>query len=129
MAGKPGQRSTKALVPPKEYRKSRIDQLDGRYRAVKALKSRQQQLAADLGGDLSYQKQSLTCRVVCLESWIEQQEQKLIAGQPINETLWLSALNCFTGLIGRLGIERQARPIKSLAQYLQDQTKESDHGT
>lgn len=125
MAGKPGQKSTKVLVPPKNYRQTRIEQLDGRYRLVKALKRREEQLAADLGGDLSYQKRSLVCRFVCLESWIEQQEQKLISGKPINETLWLSAMNCFTGIIGRLGLERQARPIKSLQEVLQ---VEEPHG-
>jgi hypothetical protein len=120
MAGKPGQKSTKALVPPKEYRKSRIDQLDGRYRAVRELKRRERALAADLGGDLSVQQACIVARIVCLQSWIENVEQKLIAGQPVNETLWFSALNCLTGLLSRIGIQRRARPIKSLQEYLQE---------
>ncbi len=130
MAGKKGQRSTKRTTLPKNYRPGTLETLDGRYGAVRALRGRWNQLAADLGGAevLSYQEQSLLWRFVCLELWIESVERQLLDGKAIDETKWMSAINCFTGMISRIGLARRARPIQSLQQYLQ-QAECSQEGT
>jgi len=101
---------------PRGYRRNTLDDLDGRYRPVREAKARWSQLASDLGGinELSYQKQSLLWRFVFLEGWIEDQERRMIQGQAVDESKWLSALGSFTSLLSRIGLERKARGISPL---------------
>ena len=102
-----GQYTRKRTTIPKNLRMGTVEALDGRYVVVKLLKGRWTQLTNDLGGaaELSYQEQSICWRLVALESWIEEQERRLLAKEPINEMQWLSALNCMIGLVNRIGIK------------------------
>ena len=116
MAGVPGQRSTKQVNVPRGYQRNALSDLDGRFKPIREAKARWSQLASDLGGinELSYQKQSLLWRFVFLEGWIEDQERRMIQGQAVDESKWLSALGSFTSLLSRIGLERKARQISPL---------------
>ena len=128
MAGIPGQQPTKRTSVPVRYQKDGVSHLDGRYGAVKAVKARWSELAADLGGlsELSYQKRSLLWRFVFLESWIEDQERRMILGQAVDEGKWLTSLSSFTGLLARIGLERKARLISPIALLRQQQSTGTD---
>lgn len=116
MSGVPGQRSTKQVNIARGYGRNTLDDLDGRFKPVREAKARWHQLASDLGGvtELSYQKQSLLWRFVFLEGWIEDQERRMLQGQTVDESKWLSALGSFTSLLSRIGLERKARQISPL---------------
>lgn len=116
MSGVKGQKTTRLVNFAKGYRRTVLDDLDARFRPVREAKARFNQLAADLGGlrELSYQKQSLLWRFVFLEGWIEDQERRMLQGQAVDESRWLAALNSFTSLLSRIGLERKARTISPL---------------
>lgn len=67
---------------------------------------------------MSYQRRSLAWRFVYLESWLEGQERALAEGKKIDEARYLAAINSYVGLLGRLGLERRARPVSTLEGYL-----------
>ncbi|MDP3089636.1 MAG: hypothetical protein Q8N04_03090 [Nitrospira sp.] len=116
MSGLPGQRSTKQVNLARGYRRNVLDDMDGRFKPVREAKARWRQLASDLGGvsELSYQKQSLLWRFVFLEGWIEDQERRMLLGQAVDESKWLSSLGSYTSLLSRIGLERKARQITPL---------------
>lgn len=123
-------KSEKGTRLPARFKKDTLSELDGRVRAVRELKERWRQLASDLGGEsaLSYQRRSLMWRFVCLESWIEDQERRMIQGQTVDESKWLTALNGFVGLLSRIGLERRARPVSPIERLRLQATPAPDPG-
>ncbi len=121
MSGKKGQRSDKGTNVPKGYTRNVLDDLDGRFKPVREVKERARQIMNELGGvdQLSCQRQSLVWRFVCLEGWIQDQERRMLQGEAVDEARWLMALNSFTGLLQRIGLERKARQISPLERLRQ----------
>jgi hypothetical protein len=116
--------SMKATRAPAQFKKDALSTLDGRARAVRELRARWNEVVSDLGGlsELSSQKQSLIWRFVFLESWIEEQERRMLQGEGVEEARWLMALNSFTGLLARIGLERKARVVSPIARLRQQQS-------
>lgn len=114
---------------PERFRPQFIDQLDGRTQTARVLRERLESLERDLGGDLSYQKQSLTRRTIWLESWIETQEAKAAQGEDIDIARQVQAMNSLIGLYRLLGIERQARDALTLHEYLADRARQKEGGS
>jgi hypothetical protein len=117
-------RSNKVTTLPDTYDKALLDGLDQRSRVAKLLRERYAALTNDQGGlgQLSYQRRSLCWRFVHLEAWIEGQERMLAESKTIDESRYLAALNSYTGLLGRLGLDRRARPVQPLSEYLKERT-------
>lgn len=124
MSGKPGQISQKPKFLPDSYDPKILNGLDKRSRVAKLLHARFDQLAADQGGadHLSYAHRSLCWRFLFVEAWLETQERTLSEGGTIDEARYFSALNSYTGLLARLGLNRRARPVRSLTEYLATRT-------
>lgn len=120
MSGKRGQRSQLPTEISERYTSSFLDELDGRSRVARELRSRWSALANAQGGEreLSYMRRSLVSRFVHLEAWLELQEAALANGQKIDESKYFAALNAFTGLLNKLGLERRRKPVQSLNDYL-----------
>jgi len=119
MSGKPGQKGTKATEISKRFRADFLEMLDGRAEVTRTLRERLSALISDLGGldGLSYQEVSLCKRAVHLERLIELRELKLANGGTVDVNEYLSAINCFAGLLGKLGMKRKARTV-TLKDYL-----------
>ncbi len=117
-------RSMKGRNVPRGYTREGLEELDGRVKAVREMRARWGQLAADRGGaeGLSYQEGSFLWRFVFLESWLQGIEQKLLNNEVIDEARWLTGLQAFTGFCTKMGLARRAKPIKRLAQCLQEST-------
>lgn len=101
-----------------------ISRLDGRTELAKALKSRFDSIADDLGGEreLSALKLSLLERLVWLEATLSRIEADLAnTNDPksASETLarWIQAVNSFTGLCKTLGLERKMRNSWDVVDY------------
>lgn len=109
-------------IPPR-YNADWIESLDGRTSLARAVRSRLADLESDLGGHgaLSYQRRSLSKRVVWMEAVIEQKESALARGEDVDQGSLTQAVNSLIGLLKTLGLERQARDAPDLQTYLQRQ--------
>lgn len=106
---------------PAEFRPRFLDTLDGRTQTAKVLRQRLAEIQDDLGGEgaLSYAKRSLARRAVWLEAWLETQEANAAEGGEINIGQQVQAVNSLIGLLKTLGLERKARDIPSLRDYME----------
>jgi len=106
---------------PAEFRPRFLDTLDGRTQTAKVLRQRLAEIQDDIGGEdsLSYAKRSLARRAVWLESWIETQECKAADGEEVAIGQQVQAVNSLIGLYRTLGLERVARDIPSLRDYME----------
>lgn len=104
-------------IPPR-YSANWIESLDMRTSLSRAVRGRLAELEADLGGNLSYQRQSLCKRVVWMEAVIEQKEAALARGEDVGQAELTQAVNSLIGLLKTLGLDRKARDAPSLGEYL-----------
>lgn len=111
---------------PASYSEQWIDKLDGRTQIARVIRDRLAELQTDLGGRdaLSYQQRSLTKRAIWLEAVIEQQEIQLSKGEEIDQGKLTQAVNSLIGLLKTLGLQRQARDVPTLHEYLSSYDKE-----
>ena len=74
----------------------------------------------DLGGaeTLSYAKRSLVERALWLEFWLAQQEQALAGGSDFDVGKWTQAANSLQGILSKLGLERQAKDVPNLSDFI-----------
>jgi hypothetical protein len=101
---------------PTRYRPDFIERLDKRTVLGQAVHTRYHAVIADLGGVdlLSTIKLSHVRRLVTLESMIEGIECRALSGEEVDAGSWTQLLNSWLGVAARLGLERRARPVKSL---------------
>ena len=113
--------STKTMASiPDRYSPDFAERLDGRTSIAKAILGRIEAIESDLGGAdmLSHARRSLIRRVVWLEAIIEHSEQKLAAGEGIDLGGHTQAINSLLGLYRLLGLERRARPTRTLREVM-----------
>lgn len=110
---------------PRQYLGDWLARLDGRTAIAKAVHQRLHHLVADLGGpeSLSYQEQSIIRRIVWLEAVIEQREVQLAKGEEIDESRHVANINALVGLLKSLGLERRAKSVPDLRDYIAEKAK------
>ena len=111
---------TKLQTPPDQFAQGWLNQLDRRTGIAQAMHGRYRALTDDLGGAaaLSYAQRSLAERALWLEYWLAQQEQALAEGKEFDVSRWIQAANSLQGLLAKLGLERRARDVPSLHEFL-----------
>jgi len=106
-----------------KYERGWLDTLDSRTALARDLRSRYDAICADLGGasSLSYMQRSLVERGLWLERFLVLQEQRLAeqGDSEFEASRWIQAVNSLQGIYSRLGLERRARDVPSLPEYLQ----------
>ena len=114
------QRDMAAKQIPEKYSPGYLDNLDGRLAIAQVMRERFRAFTDDLGGadTLSYAKRSLVERALWLEYWLAEQEQALAKGQDFDVARWTQAANALQGILSKLGLERQAKDLPSLNEYL-----------
>ena len=107
-------------TPPERYCTNWLSKLDGRTGIAQVMRERFVALTNDLGGAdrLSYPQRSLAERALWLEYWLAQQEQTLATGGDFDVGKWVQAANSLQGIFSKLGLERQARDVPNLHDYL-----------
>lgn len=102
------------------FQRGWLDRLDSRYGLSRELRARFDAVCADLGGAdrLSYMQRSLIERALWLEHWLATQESSLAKGADFDVGRWVQAANSLQGIFNRLGIERRAKEVPSLTEYL-----------
>ena len=106
---------------PDRYSEDWLAKLDGRTAIARVIRDRLEDLQTDLGGrdSLSYQQRSLTKRAVWMEAVIEQQEIALSRGEPVDQGKLTQAVNSLIGILKTLGLQRKAKDIHSLSDYME----------
>jgi hypothetical protein len=107
-------------TPPKKFNTGWLSELDGRTAIAQEMRERFRAFTDDLGGaeTLSYAKRSLVERALWLEFWLAQQEQALAGGSDFDVGKWVQAANGLQGILSKLGLDRQAKDVPSLNEYL-----------
>jgi len=97
-----------------------LDKLDGRTGVAQVMRQRYQAFTDDLGGAdrLTYSQRSLVERALWLEYYLQQQEQLLATGQEFDVARWTQSVNALQGLLSKLGLERRAKDVPNLADYI-----------
>ena len=105
---------------PDRFRSGWLEALDGRLSLARDLRERFDAVCSDLGGidRLSYMQRSLVERSLWLEYWLASQERELAGGKDFDVGKWVQAANSLQGIYSKLGLQRQARDVPSLAEYL-----------
>lgn len=106
---------------PSKFAHGWLQDLDSRTALARELRERYQALTDDLGGAdrLSYAQRSLAERALWLERFLVLQEQELAHGREFDASRWIQAANSLQGLYKTLGVERKAKEVPSLSEYLQ----------
>ena len=110
----------KTKTPPKKYQLGWLSELDGRTAICQEMRERYIEFTDDLGGrkNLSYAKRSLVERALWLEYWLTTQELALAKGDDFDVARWTQAANSLQGILSKLGLERQAKDVTSLKDYI-----------
>ena len=107
---------------PNRFAAGYLEQLDGRTAIAVEMRARWHSMTDDLGGvdRLSYSQRSLVERALWIEHWIAQQERELAEGriEAFDAGRWTQATNSLLGLYRTLGIERRAKDVTSLSDYI-----------
>ena len=107
-------------APPRNFNTGWLSELDGRTAIAQEMRERFRAFTDDLGGadTLSYAKRSLVERALWLEFWLAQQEQALAGGSDFDVGKWTQAANALQGILSKLGLDRRAKDLPSLNEYL-----------
>ena len=108
---------------PDSYTHDWLERLDGRTRLAQAVRARYDALTNDLCGhaSLSYQRRSLAKRALWQEAVIEQMESALARGEDVDLGRMTQAVNSLQGLYKTLGLDRVAKDVPNLSDYLKAQ--------
>jgi hypothetical protein len=103
-----------------------MSDLDGRTVAARRIKEIVGSISADLGGasGLGEAQRQLITRAALLSTILESAETKLLVGEEIDLTTYLSAIDRLRRVLTALGLERKARDVSTLTplQYAQQQS-------
>jgi hypothetical protein len=113
-----------------------IEALDGRTVAVKAVTAWRSALLADLGGEANVSTQRLAivdaavrtklfldhvdCFLMQQESLLNRKRKSVIPALRERQVL----VDCLSRLLAQLGLQRQERQVKSLAEHIADRDRE-----
>jgi len=90
---------------------------DQRLAAVREIKERVARLKQDAGAD-SYQKELLCEKAIFVAILLETMETDAIEGkQTLDIARFTQGINCLTGLLRSLGLERKAKTVADLSEY------------
>ena len=110
-------KSVKLLASiPERYAPDFMDRLDKRTVLGRAVLERYQSVLSDLGGEdaLTTIKRSLIRRFTWFEVMIEGMECRAAAGEGVDIGAWTQLTNSWLGIARMLGLERQARPLRTI---------------
>jgi len=110
----------KSNTVPERFRSGWLDSLDGRLSLARDMRERFATVCNDLGGAdrLSYMQRSLVERALWLEFWLSQQERELAKDAEFDVGKWVQAANSLQGIYSKLGLQRKAAEVPTLAEYI-----------
>ncbi|MDU8946645.1 hypothetical protein [Ovoidimarina sediminis] len=97
--------------------------MDGRSLIARRFREIVCGVEADLGGDLTEAQRQLVARAATLAVWAEARETELANGEEFNAAEYATISNALRRLLHDLGLERVAKEIISLEEYIQERGK------
>ena len=99
-----------------------LGDLDRRTSAYRSAQRLLGDLLSDLGGEdhASAGQRELAQRAAVLGALIEDSEVKLLRGETVDLNGYLASVNCHRRLLSTLGLERRARPVRSLRDIIRE---------
>lgn len=107
----------KEIALPNRFRPQFWDEQDGRSVVVKEIRNRVAQLEQDCGAD-SYQKQLLCQHAVFIALQLETAQIDAVHGKPFNAGVYTQMVNCLSGLLAKLGLEKAIPKAIDLKAYV-----------
>jgi hypothetical protein len=90
-----------------------FESLDGRTVAARRVREIVDSISSDLGGDLTEGQRQLVRRASLLATILESSETKLLIGEPVDLSTYLSAVDRLRRVLTALGIERRSRDVSA----------------
>lgn len=119
MGGKGSGVSTKRSHLPRRYSEGALARLDRRFRQPKQMFAAIAQMTQDQGDEsLSFVKLRLIQRTAHLDALLIQQETLLMKGEAVNIAQYLANAQLYLRYATTLGLERRAKTVRSLREYL-----------
>ena len=113
----------KAPIPP-EFSTRRgtgavvLAGVDGRSLMARRFREIVTGIERDLGGDLTEAQKHLLARAATLAVWSEERESDLANGIDFDAVQYATISNAMRRLLADLGLERRARDVTSLSDYI-----------
>jgi len=95
-----------------------LDDLDGRTNAARRARQLVADIESDLGGGLTAAQRELVTRSAVLGAYLQSAEVAWLAGEAVDVGAWFSAIDRQRRLLEVLGLERKAKDVTNLADYL-----------
>lgn len=117
---------------PAKYEKGFLSRLDGRTEIARELRQSFDEIVSDQGGieGLSHVRRSLVERFCWLEAVLRSLELRIAEADKAETadllSRWIQALNSLVGLGRTIGIERRARKVERLDEYVKGKSRRDD---
>ena len=93
--------------------------VDGRCTMARRYRELVTAMESDLGGDLPMAKQAIVLRAATLIAWAEQAEGHFAKTGEMDVQQFTTAVNALRRLLADIGLERVARDVPSLNEWIQ----------
>ena len=94
-----------------------IETADQRLRAIKLIRQRLERLKEEAGCD-SFQKEMLAEQAIFIAVQLETMKVTALEGGEFSPGSYTQMVNCLAGLLGKIGLQRQAAKVLDLNAYL-----------
>jgi hypothetical protein len=98
---------------PVKFEPRFLDDADSRIAVVRTIRKRVELLKEHCGAD-SYQKEMMCLHAAFLHVRLESMEVEALEGEPFNAGEFTQAVNCLTGLLKALGLDKHAKNVTDL---------------
>jgi hypothetical protein len=101
-----------------------LGDLDNRTTAARAIRDTMAAIERDLGGDLTQAQQAIVARAAITSALLESMAAEWLASGQMDAAMWATLSNLERRLYETLGLERRAKPVESLQEYLAKKNNE-----
>ena len=121
-----GRRARQAATLPGRFEPKFIETTDQRNRAVRLIRQRLERLKEEANCD-SFQKEMLAEQAIFIAVQLETMKVNALEGLGFNPGSFTQMVNCLTGILGKIGLERHIETINGdLTTYLARQRAGGD---
>lgn len=110
-----------ATLPPK-WEPKFIESADNRQRVIKLIRQRLERLKEEAGCN-SYQKEMLAEQAIFISVQLETMKVNAIEGKSLDAGVYTQMVNCLSGLLTKLGLDKQAAQVESLQSILAEKRR------
>ena len=110
-----------ATLPPR-WEPRLIESADNRQKVIKLIRRRLERLKEEAGCD-SYQKEMLAEQAIFISIQLETAKVNALEGKAFDAGCFTQMVNCLSGLLTKLGLDKQAAQVESLQSILAEKRR------